>query len=777
MQLSIGKNVTRKESNNKVTGKAMYTADHQLPNMLYGHLVTSTHAHAYIKHIDTAKAWQSEGVRAIVVGQQLPRAGEEIQDRPVLAYEKVRYYGEPVAVVVADTPVAAKKAAEQINVTYEALPIVHTVDDALAKDCTLVHEKLAEYKHVQQAYPEPNTNIANRTKIRKGDTESAWKASQYEVRATLTFARSDHLAMETRCAIVAIDPDGVVTVVSATQGPYMVKKLMAEYFHIPVGKIIVQTPVVGGAYGGKVSVQLELIAYLASLAVKGRAVKIVNTREEDMCSSPSRVGMQADVRLGCTPEGKFTAAEITYKFDCGAYSDKGVTISRAAAISCTGPYAIENIHCDSLCVYTNHPYVTAFRGFGHAELLLAFERAVDMLADKSGIDPFTLRRINAIHPKDTTPTNMYVNQSNIGNFNQCLERLQELLEWDEGNIVRVDEHRVRAKGISGIWKTSSIANSASSGVILTFNPDASINLISGIVEIGTGTKTVLAQILAEKMQMKIDDIHVKFDVDTQTSPEHWKTVASRGIYMAGKAVLRAADDVIWQIKDIASRVLNCTSEDLHVANGRVYLADDPTVFLQLKDVVYGYTYPNGHAIGGQIIGHGTYIMRRLTYLDQETGAGIPGPEWTVGAQGVEIEYDERECNYRVLKAVSVIDSGTVLNPKEAQGQIIGGMVMGLGIGGREILQFDENGALENGRLRTYVPYHFGEQPEYIVDFVETPHLDAPYGARGIGEHGVIGMPAALANCLSRVAGVEFDFFPLTPETVWRKVQESRGEST
>jgi CO/xanthine dehydrogenase Mo-binding subunit len=257
------------------------------------------------------------------------------------------------------------------------------------------------------------------------------------------------------------------------------------------------------------------------------------------------------------------------------------------------------------------------------------------------------------------------------------------------------------------------------------------------------------------------------EVDTQTTPEHWKTVASRGTFMAGRAVLEAAEDVINQLKKIASCIFRASEEDIEIKNEKVFLRDEPETSLAFKEIVYGYKYPNGNAIGGQIIGRGNYILRGMTYLDKETGAGRPGPEWTVAAEGVEVEYNPRTYRYRIVKAVSVIDIGTVLNEKMARGQVMGAMSMGLSFAGRETFWFDSNGRILNPQLRKYRPLRYGEHPEYVVDFVHTPQLDAAYGARGVGEHGLLGMPASLGNSLTVAAETELNHLPLIPELIWR----------
>ncbi|MBB5324956.1 CO/xanthine dehydrogenase Mo-binding subunit [Anoxybacillus tepidamans] len=763
----IGKSVIRKEAWDKVTGRAKYTHDYFEVGMLHAKLVTSPYAHARIREIHTEKAGSVPGVRAIVTGEGLPLTGEDLRDRPPIAFDKVRYHGEVVAVVVADTLVQAEKAANLIHVAYEPLPSVGSPREALQEGAPLIHENLANYQKGKYSYPEPGTNIAHRTKIRKGNMEKGWAESDVVIEASFAFAPSDHAALEIRCATAEIRQDGTIVIIASSQAPFMIKRLIGEYFGEDVGKVIVHTPLVGGAYGGKAPVQLELLAYLASKAVGGRKVSVWNTREQDMITSPVHIGMEATVKIGCTADGYIKAAEILFLFDGGAYSDKAIDVTRAAAVDCTGPYHIENVWCDSLCVYTNHPYASPFRSFGHCEQAFAIERTIDLLAEKLNIDKLELRMKNAIRPGHTTPTQVVLNRSNVGNLPACIARLRELIQWDEWQRIEINSRTVRAKGVSCGWKTSTIDTDASSGAILTFNPDGSVNLISGVVEIGTGTKTVLAQILSEKLKMDIDDIHVKMDIDTQTTPEHWKTVSSRGTFMAGRAVLSAADDAIRQLKAIAACVLRASAEDLEVGYGKVFLRDDPSIYVPIKDIVYGYKYPNGNAIGGQLIGRGHYILRHLTPLDKETGAGKPGPEWTVCAHAVEIEFDKRDYTYQIIKAASVIDIGKVLNRRAALGQVMGAMSMGLSFASRETFLFDRYERILNAQLRTYRPIRFGEHPEYMVEFIETPQIDAPYGARGVGEHGLIGMPAALANALSVAAEVPLNELPLFPELIWR----------
>lgn len=768
----VGKSEARIDFADKVHGKAMYTNDLTATHMLHGKIHTSTQAHANIVSIDTTGAWETPGVHAVITGEDFPTpVGPMLADRPPLALHKVRYYGEPVALVVADSEYIAKQAAAKIVTTYESLPVVQSPMEAFAQDAPLIHEKLGQYKvQVEGVHAVPHTNIANHTKIRKGNMKNGWKNSDVIIDEKLSFSPADHAALEPRVARAEIKADGKVEIYASTQGPFYIQKLLSQSFNIEPGMISVKAPLVGGAFGGKGTVQLEFLAYLASRAVGGTMVKIVNSREEDLITSPVHIGLEAHVKLGASKDGKLQAASYTFWFDSGAYSDMGAGMSKAGAVDCTGPYKIDHVTCDSYCMYTNHPYATSFRGFGHNELTFVMERAMDILAEKLAIDPATLRLNNAIKPGDTTPTQTHLNASNIGDVSACIRRLKELIAWEDGSETITPEGNIRTKGMSAFWKTSSTPPNATAGVILIFNPDGSVHLSCGAVELGQGTKTVLAQILAERLQMNMKDIHVSLEVDTSYDPHQWKTVASSTTYIAGRAVIAAADDVLHQLHQIGSQILKCSPDDLSVANGKIFITDSPEYFLFVKDVANAYKYPNGNSVGGLVIGKGSHVVRHLTPIDPETGFGKPGPQWTVGAQAVEVEFNPQTCTYTIVQAATVLDIGKAMNPKAAISQMRGGMYMGLSWASRETFLFDQHGRVLNDQLRTYDTIRFSEAPTYVVDFIETPLKDGPYGARGIGEYGVIGMAGALANSLSKAAKTPLNELPLTPEFIWKKSQ-------
>lgn len=768
---AVGQSIPRREGPNKVSGAAKYNDDFSLPSLLHGALVTSERAHAGV-FVDASAALAVPGVRAVVTGEDVDLlCGEVLNDRPPLARGKVRYYGEPLAIVIAHEERAALRGARKVRVSYRDLPVVNSVGEAVGKRATLIHEALGDYEVAQRPVaPEPGTNVADRARVRKGDAEAGFRLAEVTVEGTFSLPQVDHAAMETRSARAEILPDGRVVISAATQGPYEIQKLFARWFDLDPGQIIVNVPLVGGAFGGKAAVQLEVLAYIASRAVHGRPVRIANSREQDITSSPVGIGLEATAKLGAKRDGTLVAFELTAHVDAGAYADSAPRMARAIASECTGPYRVDHVKADVLVVYTNHTYVTAWRGFGHLQSTFVAERMLEKLARKLGRDPLDLREQNLLQPGDTTPTGVTLTRSQLGDPATCISELRRLLGWEEGDVV--DEgQRVRSKGTALFWKTSTSDPNSISGAILTLNANGTVNVSTGAVEFGPGTKTTIAQIVADALNMDVGKVHVRMAVNTRSDPVHWKTVASMATYMIGRAVLNAAGEVARKLKEMATLTLRCPVEDLEIGDGRVYLRDDPSSYVEWKDIAHGYSYPDGDSVGGQVMGEGAFIMRHLTPLDPDTGRGRPGPAWTVGAQGVEIELDKRTHTYRLIRAATVLDAGRVVNPGGATGAVKGGMCMGLGYATREAIRYDAAGRPETDQFRTYKVMRFGEEPErYDTAFVETPQEDSAFGARAVGEHGVLAIPAAFANAVSRATGKDFDHLPITPEEIWKAAE-------
>jgi CO/xanthine dehydrogenase Mo-binding subunit len=756
----------------KIEGKAQYNDDTVPLDCLQARLLTSIFAHASIVSIDVSEAYKVPGVRAVVTGQDCPQlTGAILEDMPVLAIDKVRYFGEPVAIVVADEEWQAQQATKLIKVQYEALPVVNSIDEALKDNPILVHPRLMQYKHNgENVYPEMNSNISNRAKIRKGNMDYGWASSDVIIEAEYRIPQANHAFMETRNARARILPNGRLCIHTTSQAAHATRALIAQYFHLSESDITINVPFVGGAYGGKVNPHPEIMAYISSRAVGGKEVRISLTREESFFSSACKIGAKAHVMLGADKSGKLQALHADFFIDSGAYTDTAPVMTRAAAANCSGAYDIPHIQCDSVCVYTNHVYTTSFRGFGHGVSTFVIERTMEKLAEKLNMDPAEIRQLNAIKQGGYTPTQAKATLSNTGNLDACISRVKQLAEWDNGVVTQAGRNLVRAKGMACFSKTSSSPTDASSSAVVMFCSDGSVSLNCSVIECGPGMTTALPKILAESLKMDTSKVVMNMSVCTHSHPQHWKTVASMSTYMAGNAIILAANDAIKQLKANAALALRCTPEDIVIEKETAYLKEDPSISLPFKDIVFGVKTQEGNAVGAPVIGRGQYAMKHLSILDRETGKGQSGPYWTVGAQTIEIEYDQSEHTYRIVKAVTVIDAGKVIEPECAMGQVIGAMSTGLSIATRENNHYADNGELKDTSFRTYKIMHYGENPIYMAEFIETPNLSGPLGLRGIAEHGVLGMPPALANALCKAAKVQLDSLPITFESLWNAIE-------
>ncbi len=770
----LGTSPRRMDAAAKTGGTLRYTDDRVRPGTLHTAILMSCHAHAEIRGIDVAAAREAPGVRGVFTGADWPDAfiGLYMGDKPPLARGRVRYHGEPVAAVVADDEAAAQAALRRIRVNYAPLPAIGSPRDGMAPGAPVLHPDLATYARIPDILPEPGTNIANRTRIRKGDPERAFAGAEVTVAGEFSFPPGDHVALEPRVVIAEYGLDGRLEIDSSTQSPFEVRNLLARALGLPERRIVVRATPLGGGFGGKAGIMNEPLAALLAMRFPGRPVRVANTRESDMLTSPGRPGLQARVRLAAQADGTLQAADIEFWFDSGGYADYAVNVSRAAAISCTGPYNVPHVRTDSLCVYTNHPFATAFRGFGHIELSYATERAMDLLADRLGMDPAELRMKNLIRRGDLTPTGAPMD-ANTGDLPACLAKVKERLDWDGGpRRVVLPEGRIRAKGVSCFWKAPAIPTFTDAGAVLFFAEDGSATLSTGIIEIGQGALDGLRILVAEALKTDLERVTVTNLVDTDRSPHDWATAASRSLFMAGRAALEAVEDATGQIKRVAAAVLRCAEGDLEVGGNRVFIRDEPSLGLPLEKVVLGYVYPDGVAIGGPVIGRGRYMARHLSGMDPATGAGKPWLEWTLGAEGVEIEVDPADGAIRVVKAACTMDVGKVVHPALARGQVVGAMGMGIGYALTEGYVFDARQIVQNGSLRDYKIMRYGEDPEYIVDFVETPQGDGPHGLRGLGEQGIVGMPGCLAQAVSLAVGAPVNELPMTPETIWKRMQEA-----
>ena len=769
----IGKSIPRIDGFEKATGSATYTDDMTLPGMLHARMLLSPHAHAKILKIDVSRAADLPGVKAVLTGQDLSyRVGLYMVDKPVLADVKVRYFGEPVAAVAATSEEIARQAVDLIDVEYAPLEPVLDARKALDPESPLVHELLHTYDCIKGVFcPIAESNIANHFKLRKGDVEAGFSASDRVFENRFYVPQVQHVPMETHATIAHWTRKGRIEIRTSAQSPFAVRHLLSVALGISHSRIRVMVPYIGGAFGGKAGIHLEPLVSLLSKAAGYLPVKLVATRKEEFITLPCRQGLHARIKTGVTSEGKITAQEIEYVWDAGAYADYGVNIGRASGYSGAGPYEIENVKLDSYTVYTNKPFGTAYRGFGHVELFWAVESQMDMVARELGMDPVAFKLKNLLKPGATTITGEKVTE-HTGSVRKCLEAVADEIGWSEETPPPSSAGKVRARGIAVLHKAPAMPPNTASSAIIKFNEDATADVLVSGLDYGQGTATSLSQIAAQALKVPFDRIHFIWAKDTDYSPYDWQTVASRLTVMGGLCILRAAADAVDQIKTVAAQALDTDIDALDVDDGRVFVKGDPAKGLDYKQVVMGYMFPNGNAIGGPVIGRGSYVAEGLTNLDPETGQGLPALNWTYGAHAVDIEIDTETGDIDILKIASAFDVGKVINEDLCRGQVVGGGVQGIGTALTEQYIYNGAGHLLNPSFTDYkIPTVRDIPREMVQIFIETPHDKGPFGARGVAEHPMISVPPAIANAIYEGTGVRITELPLSPERVFMALRK------
>jgi len=801
----VGKSVPRVDAYEKVTGAAVFADDVQFgPGLYYGRLVRSPYAHALVKRIAVSKALEVPGVKAVVTGKDVnARIGLYLIDRPILAIDRVRFVGEPVAGVVATSEEIAEEAAQLIRseVEYEELPAVFDPVEAAQPGAPLLHPDLGEYEVANFIFPEPGTNVSEHFKLRKGDVESAWPRCAAIVEGTFRLPQIQHVPLEPHVAVALWEQSGKVTLWTCSQSPFAQRDLIAQSLGIPHGNLRVVSPYVGGGFGGKAGVSMEVCAVVLARAVKGHPVKLRMTREEEFVGTTVRQSLVAHTRIGCDAEGALLAMETEYYFGGGAYNDYGVNIARAAGYSCTGPYDIPNVKGDSYCVYTNLPIGSAMRGFGMPEIHWGIEQIMDQLARKLalskaggacpepaegiGIDPAEFRRRNCVRTGDAILTGMEMPAIDLAT---CIDKVTGAIGWGQeekdapgtgaGGVEEPSApHKKRGKGIAIMWKAPAMPPNPGSSAIVRFNEDATVNVEIGAQELGQGAFTVAAQVTAQALGVPYEWVRVSAPVDTRYSPYEWQTVASRITWSMGNAVKAAAEDARRQILEIVAEHWDEDVEDLDIKAGKVisYKSEQEQPLQNM--VVYGLPNENFEGWkGGPIVGQGRFMPTYVTNLDPETGQGTRAVvHYTVGAQAVDLEVDTETGQIEVLKIASAYDVGKAINPDLIMTQIEGGAVHGMS-SAFEALQFDKQGRPLNPNLVDYRIATSVDAPREIHgDFVETPLEDGPWGARGVGEHVMVQTAPAIANAIYDALGIRFNDLPLSAEKIFLALEERKGE--
>ncbi|GAB1366491.1 xanthine dehydrogenase family protein molybdopterin-binding subunit [Candidatus Cloacimonadaceae bacterium] len=762
----IGKDVTRIDALEKISGAAIYGDDIDFgANLLHAELVQSTMAHAIIKSIDISEALKVKGVYKIFTGKDFPyKFGLYMKDRYIFAQDKVRFVGEQIAAVIAFSPGAAKRAAELVKVEYEVLPAVLDQMEALKDDTALLHPELADYPHVPWFFPKPGTNIAHWRKTRKGDLDKGFSEADFILEDTYQVPRYAHCAIETHVAVGKFDHSGRLTVWSSSQSPHTQRHLFAEALGLSHKDVRVIAPHVGGGFGGKAGVTMEIIPAALATKLKGYAVKLRYSREQEFINTYQRLGVVAKIKMGVKKDGTITALDHKIYWDAGAYVEYGANVVNAVGLSAIGPYRIHNVSIDSVCVYTNLPPGGAYRGFGYSEMLFGLESHITRIANELGLDQIEFRRKNAIKAGDLTA---YGAKMNPNGLIECIDKVQQAIEWGKKPSSN-DPTKVIGQGFSLFWKAPAMPPNASSSAFLKFNEDATINLIISGMDIGQGYQTVMAQIAAEILSVLPGKIRVETP-DTDRNPYEWQTVASHITWSSGNAVKKAALDAREQILSLINRVYHYPIDELYLEDEAVKCQTDPAFLLPLKNfVVDGIMTRDGTFKGGPINARGMFMPEfSSTNGDPETSqGGHPNVHYTVGAAALNLEIDRETGKMRVLKAALAIDAGKALNPDLVRGQITGGLLQGLATVLYEDMRYNDKGKLLNPNFTDYkIPTSMDVPDEIIPIIVEVPQPDGPFGARGIGEHTMLPAAPMIANAVEDALGIRIKDMPITAEKV------------
>jgi len=765
----VGKDVSRIDGLDKVSGAAVYVDDIDFgPALLHAEVVESPYGHAIITGIDTSAAEAVPGVVKVVTGRDFPFTfGMYMQDRYVFAVDRVRFVGEQVAAVIADDPRTAKAAAKLVAVDYEVLTPMLDPMDAVADDAEPIHPGLGDYPHVPWFFPKAGTNISHWRKTRRGDIEQGFAEADVVLEDTYRVPRYAHCAIEPHVVVAKLDHADRLTLWTASQSPYAQRHVFAQAL-APLGlthqNIRVITPSVGGGFGGKAGVSMEIIGAAVATAVKGRPVKVRFTREQEFYNTYQRQGVVARLKVGATRDGRITAIEHTMHWDAGAYVEYGANVVNAAGLSATGPYRTPNLKIDSLCVYTNLPPGGPYRGFGYSEFMFGVESHMTRLAQELGIDPVEFRRINAIAEGDPLP---YGEPMNPSGLQEAIDRTAEAIDWGVEETSDDPTKRI-GKGLALFWKAPAMPPNASSASFLKFNEDGSINITVSGMELGQGYATVMAQFAAEVLSVPPHKIRVE-NPDTDRNPYEWQTVASHVTWSCGNAVAAAALEAREKIFKVVHDAHGYEEGSLYLEDEKVKCDTDPEFELELKDfVVAGIETEDGTYRGGPIVGSGTFMPEFASARsDPETGqGGHPNVHYTVGAAGVILEVDVETGKMRVKKAALAVDAGKAINPRLVEGQITGGLLQGLATVLYEDMRFDENGRLLNPTFTDYkIPTSKDVPDEIVPIIVETPQPDGPFGARGVGEHTMIAAAPVVADAVADAVGVRITSMPVTAEKV------------
>ncbi len=745
---AVGLSLPRPDALEKVTGKAIYAADLYFDDMLYAKVLRSRYPHARLVKIDIGKAKALPGLAAVLTAEDIPgekNHGLARLDWPVLAYDKVRYLGDAIAIVAAETEEIAEEALELIEVEYEPLPVVGSPEEALEPGAPPIHEE---------------GNILEHIKVRKGDVEEGFSQAEIVVEGEFWTPSSDHCFLEPEAGVAAIDGDGI-TVYVGSQIPFADRRQIAASLAIPEEKVRVIQTRVGGAFGGKEDISVQIHAALLAQAT-GRPVKLVWSRRESMTAHPKRHQTSIWMKTGATREGKLLAVEARILGDSGAYASLGPYVMTRAATHATGPYEVPHVKIDCYAMYTNNPPAGAYRGFGVPQTNLAAESQMDILAHELDLDPLELRRWNALRVGSVTATGQVLRDS-VG-LARTIDKVAQATEGWPAWAEAAPEGKRRGWGVACAYKNVGLGGSApdSAGATVEVLEEGQVEVRAGAAEVGQGIVAVLAQVVAEELGFSHEKVKVLV-ADTALTPNGGATTASRQSFITGNAARLAAQEVKRTLAGVVGEALSVPTDSLIFEGERIQAEDGHSLTLREATRL-------AKEKGKALLASSIYTAPRTVNLGENGDAHFA---YGYATQAAQVEVDITTGEVKVVRVVAAHDVGRAINPLAIEGQLEGGVLMGLGFALMEGFSLKE-GIPQKTTFTKYRIPTAKEVPEIIPIIVEEETSEGPYGAKGVGEITSIPTCPAIINAIYDALGVRIRRLPATSERVLAALERTEG---
>ncbi|HEY7553524.1 MAG TPA: xanthine dehydrogenase family protein molybdopterin-binding subunit [Candidatus Binatia bacterium] len=768
----LGENYPRVDGPAKLRGWAQFTADIEMPGMVYAKVLRSDYAHARLTRVDGSRAEKLPGVVAVLTRDDLKGMnayfGPVVKDQPVVAVDRVRYVGDIIAAVAAESKDIAEEALELIAVEYEPLAAVFDPAQAMKPGAPILHAESAKSEtrlDRGQFRFEKNSNVLSVYHAAQGDVAAGFKEADEIFEDVYRSQKIQHGHIEPHAALAYWEPGGKLVIYTSTQNPSSIRAQLAELFDLPQSKVRVIVPYVGGGYGGKVHPRLEPLT--ATLARKARRpVQWVLTREEVFLTAHCHAAV-VKIKTGVKRDGTIVARQVEGIYDTGAYALTGPSTTKNGGEVAGGPYRIAHQDLTTYCVYTNTPPTGPYRGFGVPQVCWAYESQMDDIARRLGIDPLEIRLKNLVQDGDVFVTGDTLVSVGIAD---CLKRAAETVGWkgkdEQGN--REPDGKVRGKGLAVMIKTTMTPSNSSA--LVRLNADGSAVLLTSSVEIGQGTHTSLAQIVAQTLGISPERVSVTFP-DTDVTPFDQSTSSSRTVFTMGGAARQAAEQIRKQLVDIGASVLEAAAEDLELIEGNIQVKGAPE---KKKSISQLFQARYGAAVGSMAA---SYDNQTSGGVDPRTGKGKASAFFFLSACAAEVEVDTETGKVTIQHVVTAVDAGKAVNPRQCHMQNEGSMIMSLGSALFEEMIFD-NGQPINSTFLEYMPPSMEDHPRRFESvIVEMPHPEGPFGAKGVGEAALGPVEPAIGNAVANaLGGIRLRVLPLRPDRVMAGLRSLKGES-